>query len=88
MTRKVNTKRKESREHRATETAEQECNRNHDRHLAENEVDCRQEAKRRARICNPQNRIIDSRKKHEMHSDNRQKPKVLAHDKRCTANGF
>ena len=85
---KIYTQRKERRKHRAAEATKQERHRNHHRHFAENQVDGSEQAERRARTCHKQNAVIDTREQAQVDRDNRQKPKILANDKRGPADGF
>ena len=86
--RKIDAERKKSRKNRTAKTTEQERNRYHDGHFAENQVNGRQKARRRAGGSHKQNDVVNSRKQAQMNGDHRQKSKVLAHDKRHAANGF
>ena len=84
----INAQRKERRKNRAAKATEQKCDGNDDRHFAEYQINRSQKAKRRAGIRHPQNAIVNSRKQAQVNGNHRQKSKVLADDKRHTANGF
>lgn len=88
VARKVHPQRKQRTEHRAAKAAEQKCHRNHHRHLAENQVDRRKQAKRRGRTREEQHHVVDGRQKHQVNRHHRKQAKVLAHNERGATNGL
>ena len=63
-----------------------ERHRNHHRHLAEDEVYGKEQARRRFRVHHEKHQVVDDRQEREVYRHHGKQAKVLAHDKRHSAN--